>query len=70
MIHDGFPRRLYREPDRLAARRDAFLRGEGPPLVLDPVAFFAACGLDPELVPEAREQIRRDRDRLIDDARD
>lgn len=70
MIYDTLVKRHYREPDRLAARRDAFLRGEGPAPMLDPLAFFEACGLDPELVPEAREIIRRDRERLIDLARD
>ncbi len=70
MIFDDLAKRYYRGPDRLAARRDAFLRGEGPAPVLDPVAFVSAMGLDPELVPEAREQIRRDRERLIDAARD
>jgi hypothetical protein len=70
VIYDYFVRRYYRGSEQLAARRDAFLRGEGPAPLLDPVAFFSALGLDPELVPEAVEQIRRDRDRLIDDARD
>ncbi len=66
----GFPWRLYRGPDRVAERRDAFLRGDGPDTILDPLAFFSVCDLDPEAFPEAREIVRRDRDRLIDDARD
>ena len=70
MTFDDLAKRYYREPDRVGARRDAFLRGEGPPPLLDPLAWFEAVGLDPELVPEAREIIRRDRERLIDLARD
>ncbi len=64
----AFLSRLYGQPDRVAQRREAFLRGDGPPLLLDPVSFFGALGM--ETAPEAVEQLRRDRDRLIDDARD
>jgi hypothetical protein len=65
-----FVQRLYEGPDRVGARRAEFLRGEGPPLIFDPVEYWAGLGVDPETVPEAREQIRRDRDRLIDAVRD
>ena len=58
----GFLGRYYRGPDRLAERRDAFLRGEGPDTILDPLAYWSALGLDPEAFPEAREIVRRDRD--------
>jgi hypothetical protein len=70
VIRAGFLERHYRGPDRLAERRDAFLRGEGPDTILDPLVYYTALGLDPEAFPEGREIIRRDRDRLIDAARD
>lgn len=61
----------YHVPSRIDARREAFLRGDpGVRLSLDPVEFFSRLGFDTDAVPEAVEQIRRDRDRLIDEARD